>query len=89
MAKAVGSSYSPDLRPPRQFSTLLMRGHWKRDRGEILWHRRETRRTTEKTNVVLNYRASALLYPLYRIIHPDSLGHKLLSMTLRHSHLTE
>ena len=25
-AKAAGNSYSPDLRPPRQFSTLLTRG---------------------------------------------------------------
>jgi len=41
----------------------LMRGYWKRGMGEILWHRRETRRATEKTNVVLNHRASALLYP--------------------------
>ena len=40
----------------------LMRGYWKRGMGEILWHRRETRRQTEKTNVVLNYRASTLLY---------------------------
>jgi hypothetical protein len=40
----------------------LMRGHWKRGMGEIVWHRRETRRTTEKTNFALNHRASALLY---------------------------
>ncbi len=43
----------------------LMKGHWKRNMDEMLWHRRETRRTTEKTNIVLNYRASALLYPLF------------------------
>ena len=40
----------------------LMRGHWKRGMGEMQWHRRETRRTTEKTNFTLNHRASALLY---------------------------
>jgi len=70
-----------------------MRGHWKRGMGEIVWHRRETRRTTEKTNVALNHRASALLYPhrepLYnreKLVHhpiekfwlmPDSLNNGL------------
>ena len=47
----------------------LMRGYWKRGMGEILWHRRETRRATEKTNVVLNHRASALLYVQREALH--------------------
>jgi hypothetical protein len=29
---------------------------------EILWHRRETSRQTEKTNLNLNYRATSRLY---------------------------
>ena len=36
----------------------LMSGGWKRSMAEILWHRRETRRQTENTNLCLNYRAT-------------------------------
>jgi hypothetical protein len=31
----------------------LMSGGWKRSTAEILWHRRETRRQTENTNIGL------------------------------------
>jgi hypothetical protein len=57
----------------------LMRGYWKRGMGEIRWHRRETRRQTEKTNVVLNYRASTLLYRMNLRLLPYPLGQKLLN----------
>jgi hypothetical protein len=42
----------------------LMSGKWKRSTAEILWHRRETRRITENTNVRLNHRATSRLYRL-------------------------
>jgi hypothetical protein len=41
-----------------------MSGGWKRSMAEILWHRRETRRQTENTNLSLNNRATSRLYPL-------------------------
>ena len=41
----------------------LMSGGWKRSTAEILWHRRETRRQTENTNIGLNHRATSRLYP--------------------------
>jgi len=40
----------------------LMSGGWKRSMAEILWHRRETRRQTENTNLSLNNRATSRLY---------------------------
>ena len=34
---------------------------YNRDRDEILWHRRESRRQTEKTNLVLSHGSPCLL----------------------------
>jgi hypothetical protein len=40
----------------------LMSGRWRRSMAEIMWHRRETRRQTENTNLGPNYRATSRLY---------------------------
>jgi hypothetical protein len=40
----------------------LMSGRWKQSRAEIVWHHRETRWQTEKTNLGLNHCATSRLY---------------------------
>ena len=51
--------------------------------AEILWHRRETRRQTENTNIGLNHRATSRLYAVLAAIFGEfpvrAMGVELLS----------
>jgi hypothetical protein len=40
----------------------LMSGRWKQSMADIVWHHRETRWKTEKTNLGLNHCATSRLY---------------------------
>ena len=51
--------------------------------AEILWHRRETRRQTDNTNIGLRYRATSRLYVVLAAVFGDcperAMGVELLS----------